>query len=984
MEYSFLQLVARNLYDNFGDKLFDFVMVFPNKRAGKFFNECLYEVFQHPFKAPECCTISDLVKQSSDFVLADELELIYLLYKVFTKHFYGKEGHNPTQEQEPFDKFYSWGLVLLSDFDDVDKNLVDPKQLFRNINDYKSYDRLFDFLSEEQRQFLERFFQGVQHTGHNHLQHRFISVWNILLSVYEEFNQVLWERKKAYEGALYRQAVEQLKHGSQQSFPKEKYVFIGFNVLNKAEKILFDTLKHNQQALFYWDYDRHYVENRYQEAGVFMRENLQNFPSLLNAPALFNNIQQPKEQVRIVSTSGKTIQARFLSDAINAIPETYGSVQQRDVAVVLCDENILQPVLYGLPATFGGEETKVNITMGYPFQATVLCSLIEAWKTYHLNGIRNGRCRLKYMEPLLLHPYWLAVFPETENYVKDLKNLNNHYPLWGDFPETFRELLKECLSGEDMFTRLFELMSALAGMKQQNPEVLFRAYKTVQRLHDFVVGESLKLSTKLAFRTIDSVLRSVIVPLEGDTIEGLQIMGILETRNLDFKHLILLSVNEGVLPKKNSDSSFIPFSFRYAYGLTTPERKTAVFAYYFLRLLQRCESVTFLYDSSASEAGAGEMSRFLQQVRIETRWNITYENLSAKLELPAKPVFAPRHGELVNRCLQRYVMKEADHQSLLSPSALNVYIDCSLRFYFQYVLGIKTKMETTEDFSALEFGTAFHMAAELLYREITRQPLGNPWNNKKTYPVTKSDLSLYLLHGERENKYNENVVRLVKRALNYTYFHKGKIECIDVEFPLNARQELGLQVLVTYLSRLIKKDYEYAPFDIVAIEYRVSDTFSLLHRPSVQVCLGGIVDRIDLKEGILRIVDYKSGGMAKSITKLDALFQTSANRYNHGLQILFYAWLIYRNPSLICCPFDTIQTAVLYVNRFTQITGDDLVKVMDKTCVGFENLMREFEDNMQICLNTLFSEEFSFLPCNNEQICTYCDYADLCVRSVNR
>lgn len=972
MKHSFLGLVAQNLYDNYGEKLSEFVMIFPNKRAGKFFNEHLYEVFQRSFKAPECCTISDLVRQASDAVLADELELIYLLYKVFIKHAFPETPKNIIEIEEPFEKFYSWGQTLLSDFDDVDKNLVDPQKLFRNIDEYKSIDRLFDFLSDEQRQFLDRFFNGVKNSNPSDLQRRFISVWNILFSVYKEFNQELSHRKKAYEGILYRNAVDQLQNGNYKAFPNEKYVFIGFNVLNKAEEILFTSLKQNNQAVFYWDYDLHYIENEYQEAGIFMKENLKKFPSPLNDSRLFDNLRKNNRQARIISTSGKTIQARYLSEVLTDINKTYPNAQQCDVAVVLCDENILQPVLHGLPTTFGNEETKVNITMGYPFQETALCSLIETWKTYHLNGIRNGKCRLKFLEPLLLNPYWQAVFPKSEQWVRELKKQNNHYPFWENLPDDIRPLLQECKSGKELLNRLSELISAIAGSTQQNPEVLFRTYKTIQRLKDFIENEVPDLSTTLAARTIDSVLRSVIVPLQGDPIEGLQIMGILETRSLDFDHVVLLSVNEGVLPKKHIDSSFIPFSFRRAYDLTTSERKTAVFAYYFLRLLQRCQSVTFIYDSSSSEMGAGEMSRFLQQLRIETDWNISYKNLFSPLELPDKPLFYPKHDDLVLQHLREYTVDDENKKRTLSPSGLNAYIDCPLRFYLKYILGINAEKETSEDLTALDFGTAFHCAAELLYREITNQPLGTEWNHKKTHPITKDNLEPYLPLKSTEKQPSEKVLNLMKQALNYTYFHKNDLEYLNAPLSLNTRQKLSMHVLSEYLTRLVKKDFNYAPFDLIAPEYPISGIFPLSGTSQPSVRLGGIVDRIDLKNGVLRIVDYKTGGTTKKISDLDSLFESSYRRHAYGFQILFYAWLIHRNKQLIHCNFQSVNTSILYMNRLSETMGEDAMEMKEESYDVFEN-------NMQDCLSELFSFKQDFLRCGDEQLCTYCDYIGICL-----
>lgn len=590
---SFLQLVAHDLYAKIGNDLSRTVLIFPNKRANLFFNEYLAGESDQPIWSPAAMSISDLFQKLSVQKTGDPIRLVCELYKVFKEE---------TESQETLDDFYFWGELLISDFDDVDKNLVDADKLFSNLQDLKSLMDDYEFLDKEQEEAIQQFFRNFSIERRTELKEKFISLWDKLGTIYHHYRKNLTELGIAYEGMLYRNVIEQL---DTDQLKYDKYIFVGFNVLNKVEKEFFRKLQKADKAIFYWDYDIFYTQQiKKHEAGEFINRNLKDFPNELPA-SYFDSLKKPKK-IRYISASTENAQARFLPEWIRT---TFSSDNEKENAVVLCNEALLLPVLHSIP-----EEVKnVNITMGFPLAQTPVYSFINAAMELQTNGYRfdTGRFTYETVSAILKHPYTRQLSTKADIIERELTKTNRFYPLPSELKQdeflanlfTPRNGIKELC---DYLIGLIKDISTLYRKEgeyndifnQLYRESLFQSFLKINRLYSLIESGELNIQTHTLKRLISKVLTSSNIPFHGEPAIGMQVMGVLETRNLDFRNLVMLSLNEGQLPKTGGESSFIPYNLRKAFGMTTIEHKNAVYAYYFYRLIQRAENITLLYNTS--------------------------------------------------------------------------------------------------------------------------------------------------------------------------------------------------------------------------------------------------------------------------------------------------------------------------------------------------------------------------------------------------
>lgn len=606
---SFLQLVAHDLYAKIGNDLSRTVLIFPNKRANLFFNEYLAGESDQPIWSPAAMSISDLFQKLSVQKTGDPIRLVCELYKVFKEE---------TESQETLDDFYFWGELLISDFDDVDKNLVDADKLFSNLQDLKSLMDDYEFLDREQEEAIQQFFRNFSIERRTELKEKFISLWDKLGTIYHHYRKNLTELGIAYEGMLYRNVIEQL---DTDQLKYDKYIFVGFNVLNKVEKEFFRKLQKADKAIFYWDYDIFYTQQiKKHEAGEFINRNLKDFPNELPA-SYFDSLKKPKK-IRYISASTENAQARFLPEWIRT---TFSSDNEKENAVVLCNEALLLPVLHSIP-----EEVKnVNITMGFPLAQTPVYSFINAAMELQTNGYRfdTGRFTYETVSAILKHPYTRQLSTKADIIERELTKTNRFYPLPSELKQdeflanlfTPRNGIKELC---DYLIGLIKDISTLYRKEgeyndifnQLYRESLFQSFLKINRLYSLIESGELNIQTHTLKRLISKVLTSSNIPFHGEPAIGMQVMGVLETRNLDFRNLVMLSLNEGQLPKTGGESSFIPYNLRKAFGMTTIEHKNAVYAYYFYRLIQRAENITLLYNTSSDGLNRGEESRFMLQL----------------------------------------------------------------------------------------------------------------------------------------------------------------------------------------------------------------------------------------------------------------------------------------------------------------------------------------------------------------------------------
>lgn len=957
---SFLKLVAADLYKHTEGNLAHTAVVFPNKRAGLFFNEYLAQESDSPIWSPAYVSISELFRSLSPWEVGDPVKLVCELYKIFRRE---------TQSTETLDDFYFWGEMLISDFDDADKNKVDTDKLFSNLQDLRNIMDDYTFIDDEQEEAIRQFFQNFSIERRTALKERFISLWDVLGNIYKGFRESLASQNIAYEGMMYRHVIE---HLDVDKLPYEKYVFVGFNVLNKVEHTLFTQLKDAGKAVFYWDYDEFYMKENRQavthEAGEFIRRNLRNFPSPLSGE-LFKNLSKPKE-VHYIASSTENAQARYLPQWIRNNLTT----PEKETAVVLCNEALLQPVLHSLPA----EVKHVNITMGFPLSQTPVYSFLIALLELHTHGFnfKSGRYTFQSVVTLLKHPYTRQLTGQAELLEKELTRNNRFYPLPGELgKDEFLTRLFTPLSGNlNLCIRLSETLQQVAGIYQANTsgtedtdafnqlyrESLFKAYTTINRFRTLIEEDELTVQSETFRRLLVKVLSATNIPFHGEPAIGMQVMGVLETRNLDFRHLVLLSVNEGQLPKSGGDSSFIPYNLRKAFGMTTIEHKIAVYAYYFYRLLQRAERITLMYNTSSDGLNRGEWSRFMLQFLIEWPHPITRQFLEAgQSPQGTSPITVEKTPDVMRR-MQSLFDVRANPKAKFSPSALNYYLDCPLKFYYRYVAGLSAPDEVSAEIDSATFGSIFHYAAEHIYKDLTTH--GKVINKEALETLLRNEVKLQ---------------DYVDTAFKKLFFNVPQNEKPEY----NGVQLINSAVIARYLKQLLQNDLRYAPFTFIASEMEVDEPIDIqTPKGVIKSRIGGIIDRMDSKDGTLRIVDYKTGGDADTPPHVESLFIPDKKRSNYVFQTFLYAAIMCRKQ-----PTMKIAPALLYIHRAATETYSPVIQMGEprkpkEAVEDFSKYEKEYRERLQRLLEEIFNPEKSFTQTEIIEKCTYCDFKALCKR----
>lgn len=955
---TFLSVVAKDLYKRHGADLSRVAVIFPNKRAGLFFNEHLAEEAGRPIWSPAYLSISELFQQLSaqrsenPLKLGDSIKLVCELYKIFREE---------TKSEETLDDFYFWGELLISDFDDADKNLVNADKLFSNLQDLKNMMDDFDFLNEDQEAAIQQFFQNFSIEKRTALKEKFISLWDVLGNIYQRYKETLTKQQIAYEGMLYRSVIEQLD-ASQMKY--DTYVFVGFNVLNKVETRFFQLLRDADKALFYWDYDLFYTEAKNHEAGEFIRRNLKEFPSALSGYT-FNKMNEPKK-VRFIASSTENAQARFLPEWIrNNVTE-----KESDSAVVLCNEALLLPVLHSIPDSV----KHVNITMGFPLAQTPVHSFITALVELQTAGFRTDTGRYSYaaVQSVLKHPYTRQLSPKADELEKKLTKKNRFYPLPSELKqdEFLSMLFTPQLGNMALCGYLTHALKEIAKIYHQEKESddvfnqlyresLFKAYTLINRLGSLIDEGDLTVQTETFKRLLNKVLTAANIPFHGEPAIGMQVMGVLETRNLDFKNLVMMSLNEGQLPKGSGDSSFIPYNLRKAFGMTTIEHKNAVYAYYFYRLIQRAENITLMYNTASDGLNRGEWSRFMLQFLIEWPHEITREYLEAGQSPQTTTEITIEKTPEVMKRLQNFYDKRCNERAQFSPSALNTYMDCRLKFYYTYVANLRPKPEVSSEIDSAMFGTIFHRSAELVYEDFKSHHAG---------VVSKDQLEQLIRNDVKLQDY-------VDKAFKEMFFQVPVTERPEY----NGIQLVNSKVIASYLRQLLRNDKEYAPFTLVDMEAKVFEEIAI-STPKGEILsrIGGTIDRMDSKDGTLRIVDYKTGGNPKPAADLAALFTPAESRPNYIFQTFLYAAIMTRKQKLKVAP------SLLYIHQAASADYKPYIEMglrNNKVYVeDFTPYEEEFRELLAQLLSEIFNPEEPFQQTEFVSKCEYCDFKALCKR----
>ncbi len=952
---SFLDTVATDLHQRYGNQLSDCCLVFPNRRGRLFFAQSLSKLIDKPLWQPTYSSIEEVVAEWAGRQASDTFALLLELYEVYSE---------VLQRQESFDRFYFWGEVLLHDFDLIDKYLIDAGHLFQNLKSQKELEGDLSFLTEEQVAYIRTFWNSFS-PEESLLQQHFLTIWEALGPIYNGFKQRLKARNMAYEGMLYREVASAPPAGQ---LKYKQFIFIGFNALNACEKELFRQLRQAGMAEFYWDYDQYYLNDALQEAGMFLRKNMQDFPSSLPYEH-FNNFRQEKE-IRTVAASSDAIQAKLLPELLKEMK----APTQQSTAVVLADEQLLIPVLHALPAA--AEE--INVTMGYPLRQTPVYALIELLLQLHRNAKTGDRFYYRDVLAILYHPYIKAMAGHQAAVIAgDIIRKNKVYLPAGAFNGNplLNTIFRPTANPAALHRLLTGVLAQLSAAGWADNDKMVRGYvlhchRLLNKLQKAIDERRIELSLPVYTSMLRQLFTHESIPFTGEPLSGLQVLGLLETRNLDFGHVILLSANEGILPRSMNAPSFIPYNLRRGFGLPAVEQHEAVYAYYFYRLLQRAEKITLVYNTKTDEARSGEASRYLMQLKMESGHRLSHSSVGFRID-PKDPVpITVQKDEAVMAILQEYLTDNEDtptdklQRSIpdvplksISPSALNAYLACSLRFYFRYVALLKVPDEMAEDIDGQLLGNVLHHSMEDLYSAYRGQ-------------VVTAD-SLQSLSED-----SGKISLAVERALAKDYYHKDS-------FPDEASDDgkilLLRDIVLKYVKQVIRYDKTQAPFTLEGTELQFE------HRVPVQaggekrsVKVGGIIDRMDRRGDHLYIVDYKTGGVTDSFKGVGALFGKDAAGHNAAaLQVMLYSVLQQQKE-----PAKKVTPKLYFMRKL--YGNDNNFLLLDKSAKAPVTAISPYSESFTAALSELLSELFNpavdFTQTSEKESCKYCDYKKICGR----
>ncbi len=940
---AFLEELADKVVAQFGFDFENVKFVFPNRRAGLFFRYYLSKLNDKPFFSPRITTINDYISSYSSLKMAEPLELLFCLYRC---------NQSVLNRAETFDEFYYWGEVLLGDFDDVDKYLVDAKMLYANILEIKEIDALFNYLTDEQIAVIKRFWAGFEPETDG-IRKDFLNTWHTIYLLYDAFTKQLTDKGIAYEGMIYRDAVNNIKLNGTGLTDGDIVIFAGLNALTSAEREVLSVVSKTGKALFVWDYCSDFILDSQNKAGRFMQDNLAGFGAWYT-PEKVQRLPQFTLSAAATDMAQTRVASHYLSKYENADIET---------AVVLADEALLMPVLFGLPE----QVNQINITMGYPVKSSAAYALVENLCELQRHIRYENEVLFFYHKnvfSILRHPTVYKLQPtEIESIINKSIAENRSFisSLVLSEPGNFSVIFGHACNGGNLISWLLTVLQLVLGSGSDDNldqlpenealerEFLWAIYDRLHKLNDLLLkGEDIEAGLQVMHKIVRRNLESLKVPFSGEPLGGLQLMGILETRAVDFKNLLILSLNEGTLPSAMPANSFIPMNLRQGFGLPGIEHQDAMYAYYFYRLIQRAENVHLIYNASSEGIKSGEPSRYVFQLKYGYRVHAEQFNPTFKV-MPAlvEPIIVRKTQKVLDTLNQFKV----EGGRVFSASALNTYIDCPLKFYFEKIEKAKISDELTEDVDARLFGNAFHKTMELLY---------TPFAGRM---VTSEDLEQLL-------KARFKIEDAVNKALSEVITGQT-----GTAVALRGRWLIVKEVMLDYAVFMLKKDKEIAPFDLLGLEDENKYAFNFNGKDRVN--LYGIIDRVHQKENTVYLVDYKSGKRKSGKPDdLNTLFVSSAKRQSHWFQVLFYA-LIYSDKRKNA----EIAPELYYLPElFTNFDPKVVLPESGGSAIITGNVFEKYQILLKNLLSELFDPAVSFVQTNDYTLCERCDYRSICQR----
>ncbi len=998
----FLRLVARAFVKNegsayiknsvasgnvqpFGDTSF----VFPNRRSMKFFQKYLGEEYGNvtgkPLFSPQMLTISELFDQLSGLQIADPIEALYILYRnyIMLKYCSPHDKSTDTEErgglmeleqameQESFDEFVHWGSTIIADFNDIDKYLIDSKQLFTNIKDLKQLDDDYSFLTGNQRKAVEQFWSNFLKGGCNFKTESFSALWEIMYDLYRNFGAELRGRGIGYEGMIYRSVAEDvMQRGDSETenslklkelLNSNRYgriVFVGFNAPNRCEKALMQWLKEHDKGDFYWDFYGPMVTDKENKSSMFVSDAVREFPSRYE-------LEQPElelPQFNVIGVPSGVGQAFVVADILNGIKDEAAF----KTAVVLPDENLLMPVLNSIPEKF----KTVNVTMGFPVSATPLMSFMNSVALMQKNvKDRNGKLCFyhAYVTEVLNHEYIRSCASEEgKRIIKEIVEQNRVFiePYSDLGHPLLQSVFKIPANSSELLDYLIAILKELdLCVDGLNREFVYRYYLGLERLKSLAIP----MKKETCLRLVSQINSSITIPFRGEPLAGLQIIGSLETRALDFENVIILNVNEGCFPASAKQNSLIPYNLRVGFGLPTYEVMDAIAAYHFYRSVYRAKNVWLLYDTRSEGVQSGEASRYVKQLKYhyEVKLNESVLGLSSVEVNGNTALMVEKTPQIMKKLRDKFAGEKGKY---FSASSLKTYISCPMRFYLEKIEGIKEQDSVSEELGGGEFGTLFHYVMEHIYKKY----LGE-------------QVSRQLLEKEIED---------IDRI--YSLIDRGFKEELKIK-EIAGQNLIVREVVKKYVLLTLKEDIKHTPFLYVASE---GDYYHRLQvNDELVVNFIAKIDRIDKVGGNLRVVDYKTTsksaeGRKKSVDVEIMFDKEYKERYKHWIdetfQLYLYACVLADNPKQVKLPGGSQVNFAVQENENSGSADSLNMVIYPTTGIAkvdsiisepiYKQKLNEFEAALKECIEEIFNKDIPFEAAKNDKTCEYCLFKNICGR----
>ena len=918
----FLDKIADRLLQKFPENMQGIAVVFPSKRAMVFFKHYLSKKINKPVFLPDFYSIEEFIEKLSGLQVLDNISLQFRLYTTYLKHL--------PKKKDSFDDFLKWSNVLLHDFNEIDRNLVDPESIYTNLTNVKELESwsVQDWSFSDGNLTL--------------MQNDYLSFFEGMLKWHNDFSCSLLKENLAYQGLAYKQAAQNIRS---LEIMWEKVWFVGLNALTKSEQSIVDYLKKEDIARVFWDADKFYYENSLHEAGGFLREQREKW-SEIDFRGVGDYFKEKKDSFDVIACPKNISQAKVAAEVIKSFSKD--DLEDSNTAIVLADEALLYPVLHNLPS----EVKQLNITMGSPLKNTTLFVFVEALFSMHINAIKYNRNAFYYKDIITLieHPYFVKIADEKEMeaFKKVIVKQNIVFISKSNIGAAFTndfiiEILTVWKSNNDAISLLNKLVEQLkkhlvGKSASVESEVLTKFFKIITVLDKLMVENDFVLELKTLQMIMQQLVAKETIPFKGEPLKGVQLMGILETRTLDFKNIIMLSVNEGKLPKGKSVNSFIPYDLKKYYKLPTYAESDAVFSYHFYRLLQRANNISLIYNSETDDFGSGEKSRFITQLLAEYDGKIgEYIYKGSDLEI--------QHSKQIiieNRGLESKIKAWALRG--VSPSALNIYNNCSLHFYYRYLVEISINSEVDEYADVSTMGTAIHNALD------------------SNYPI-----------GYLTEKYINDHTQLILTDIEKNFsqiFSKQAMKEGKNYLSLQIAQRLTKNFLQFEKKMIAESSRKNEKIKIVAKEMELSCN---LFVDGVDFRLIGKIDRVDIKGDTLRIIDYKSGKVEQgelSFTAFNELIDDP--KKSKVFQLLMYAYLYLKNyPQYIDFnivvgnfSFKNLKSGLLKVNQKTSKRESKILNIN-------QNILDDFELQLKTVLSRINQNSFAQIP--HLKNCEWCD-----------